>query len=387
MRSEKQRAANFVPSQILSGGDLTKYGKAQCELGFEFYNGLAEEITVVSRTGVQLIVPPLLGARTHAFVIRSTYGAEQRVIVNTHGLLNDEGPTTSLEAQRIEQALFRDDMRIGRAFYHKANVDYLITREDFDQNGGYLYLSNLDLTLSALNSNYAPKHPYSRAGMREIMLERDRALSRGEGLSYQIRIVDRHGRFGNRFVNLNGEVFHVKTTHDSDALDGVYLITSKPSKGNLSAGAPRSEYYTFEEAAKQLRLYNTYNEAATLGDPDSVFKRELDERAHQIKLEEHNFREEKLKRDREWGEQQRAWEREREAAKVEAARREEALTAREQAYELRKTELERRSLQLKSELEERSFNRKENLEILKHIPALISGIAAIYFAVKKLKGP
>ena len=48
--------------------------------------------------------------------------------------------------------------------------------------------------------------------------------------------------------------------------------------------------------------------------------------------------------------------------------------------------LRRDTLLLKDAFENRAMDRKEVIEIMKYIPILLTGIGAIYVAIKKLKG-
>lgn len=394
MHSEKARPSAFVPKVILSGGEAGRYGPSpQTALGFEFHNGTGEDVTIVTRTGVQIEIPPLRGARFHHFAIVSKYRLGFNVNVDTSGLLNDEGHKTSLEAEKIDGALFRDGIRPGQGLAPEAEIEYRISRQEFHEHGGSLYLPNLDLCLSVLNRHYVPRHPFSKAGLRQAMIENDPFLSRGEGLSYQIRIVDSRDQFGHRYVNVGGKVYLIRPTRHSDVADGVYVSRPVPAAGETPMLLPQSDYYSFEEADEALRLYKTFMEAKTHGDPQVEYKRELDERNHQLKREKQDWDQLAHERNVEWETQKRAWEREREEAKREQAQREEELKRRdaelsrmEHDYSLREAQIKRDTLLLKEVFDERNHRRKELIEVLKYVPALVTGVGAIFAAYKKLQG-
>lgn len=388
------RAANFIPEAIAASPIKTAQPTAQADIGFEFFNGLSQDVTVVNRAGVQIVVPPLSGSKLNAFVIRSRYNIGHNVIVNTHGLLNDQGRSSSPEAEVLQKNLFlNEDNRVVRGVRQVSCQDYAITLDQFKQNGGILYLQNLDLTLSALNSLYAPTHPYSLKGSRELLEGSDAVLQEQSGLSYRIRIVDRHGRFGSRYVNLAGEVFLIHPVMDSEIRDGVYFTTPMPSTGQSGLSLPRSEYYTFEEAIGLKMFYNSYNEAKTLGNPGDVYKRELEDRAHALKIAEHDHKTERLNFEQRNEREKREFEQDRERERQRQQAREDSLNAQETElrrmeadYKFREQQLKRDQLILKDIFDERSTSRKEYLEILKNIPTLLSGVVALYLAAKKLKG-
>lgn len=397
--SDNAQAANFVPDNILVGGAPTVSGVPQCELGYAFYNGLGCTVTIVTRTGVQLQIPPDHSARgIRGFVVRSTYRTDHGVIVNTHDLLNDEGLKTSKEAAALESVLFTDKVRIGRGIRPTAILDYVISKAEFDRNGGSVYLTNLDLTLSTLNVNYVPKHPYSLVGQRQALADGNMTLMEGRAFGYEIRIVDRDGRFGDRFVNIAGEVYQILASRDDELRDGVYLVSPTPANGESGFTQPRSVYYSFEEAEKSLFLYRNFTDAKTLGDPDSQRERELKDWGHRLKEDELRNKEERQRRELELDQSRREIEREREAARQRqldaeerirlhdtALREREANLAREEhAYKTRELELKRLNLELKEELDRRSATRKDTAEMVKYIPAIIAGIGAIFMAIKTI---
>lgn len=394
------KASYFVPNTLQPGGDRAGYGQPQLELGLHFFNGLTVPLTVVTRTGVRFKIQPLRSMRSNTLVIRYLASNGSTVFVDTRGLLNDEGKPTSKEAQALDSVLQREEHLPGRWGMKTGCVDFFINQLEFQQNGGSLYLPNLDLVLSTADIEFAPKHPFSKEGLLSALVENDPMVKHRIGLSMQIKIVDRQGRFGSRFINLNGEVFQIPVEANTQFPDGVYLYGTFPCVGEVSFQSGRSEFYAFEDADKALHLYRTYNEALTLGNPADVYKREIEERQHALKREQADFLEAKAVRDREWSEQQRTYEIARETAKAELQSRDEVLRLKEseiamqdQRYrireadlKLREQELRRDQMLLKEVFDERAHNRREIVEILKHFPALITGGWAIFTAIRKLKG-
>lgn len=394
------RPSVFVPKIILSSGEVGGYGPTpQFGLGYEFHNGTSEHITVVNRSGLRTVIPPLHNARFHYLSIICTYKLGFNVNVDTHDLLNDEGHATSLEAQKLEGAFFNDDIRPGHALGRRHHIEYRISRNEFHENAGALYVPNLDLVLSIHRNEHVCQHPYSKVGVRQALIDNDHVLSLNEGLSYQVKIVDRHGKFGDRFVNIDSNVFHIRTIRNSDVPDGVYVLSPVPSIGQMDMSLPLSAYYTFDEAEASLHLYKTFMDAKTLGNPNDMYKRELEQRAHELKKEQQLWNEQVHRRTIAADAEKRAWEIERDRIKREQALREDALqikaneTARierETAY--RRAQLEHDLQYLKEINEERNYIRKEQserrkeiLDVIKYIPALITGLGGIYLAYKKIK--
>lgn len=389
------RASNFVPETLFAGGHGAVPARGQAKFQFEFFNGLGCNVIVTTRTGVRFIIPEIRNSSFRGFVVRTTYGTSHGVKVDTHELLNDAGLTTTQEAALLDSQLTRDTQRMAARYVQPDGVlDYLISAREFEQMGGSVYLENLDLTVSVNEGPFVPSHPYSLKGMRQ-QLAAGILADEAKGLSYSIRIIDRLGRFGDRYVNIGGEVFQVRAERNNGELaDGVYAVSQLPATGMVHHGFEqgRAVHYKFEEADKALQLYSTYNDAKTLGNPQDVYKRELEEHAHRNKLEEMEFRERKARWERESDERKREFETEQHKAKLKLMEREELIRNREhnlslQEHEFRykENQLKRDQLILKDSYENRSMDRKEVQEILKHIPLLITGIGGIVLAIKKLK--
>ncbi len=389
------KLSHFVPSVIQAGGERTGYGPPQSEIGLSFFNGLPSPVSIVTRTGVRYYIRPNKTQRTSTLVIRYGVVSSASVIVDAHGLLNDEGKSTSKEAQALDAMLMRPDVGPGRYGLDRGTIDYHVKLLELQQYGGSVYLPNLDLVVSVEDPDHVPPHPFAMGAQLQGLGDVDPITRASNGLTFQIKIVDNNGRYGARYINISGEVYQVPTEPDSNYREGVYLMSSFPVAGQRSAlpGA-RVQYYSFEEAEQALRLYRTYADALTLGNPTDAYKRELEERGHKLKLDQQQWAEDKLRRDVEWETKKREWETEREEAKNRLSAQEERLKERqadldaaEHLYRVKEQELRRDTLVLKEYSDLRSHERRELLETLKHIPALISGCWAIYTAIKKLKTP
>lgn len=395
----KQRAANYVPDSIFAGGVVDMVGRGenrvQAGFGFEFINALNVPVVAMTRTGVKYVIPPMTGQNLKGFVVRTNYSAKGHVNVDTHDLLNDSGHATTDEAGFIAKAVRRDEtFARAAARPHSGMVDYVVPFKAFEDHGGTLYLPNLDVTLSILTPDQAPPHPYSLVGMRQYLGMEQREQQGKAGVVVQIRIIDSQGQFGSRFVNLGGEVFHIQAERgQSDMQDGVYAIGSYPAPAGASMPGNRTQYFKFDEAEKALSLYQTFNEAKTLGNPQDVYKRELEERNQALKQREHEHEEQKANWRREADERRAVQDREAHESKMRLMDREEKVSIREaeatrfeQENRMTEQRLKFQQLVLKDVYENRANDRKETIEILKHLPLLIGGVAAIFVAVKKLKG-
>jgi hypothetical protein len=291
----------------------------------------------------------------------------------------------------------REASGVAYNWVQAAHVDYFVTLADLEKAGGSIYIESLDLVLSLNGLADVPYHPHSLHGERQGLMPP--SVESEEHFHYRIEIHDQDGNFGDRFINVGGEVFNIRTNRSGKRRNGVYVIGSAPVMSANGHMPERCHYLQLEDADKKLHLYQSYKEALTLGNPADVYKRELDELAHQNRLEEaENKREEaRIKteqrmRDAEFETLRRDFQREREIAAQEQARtdtrqRERQAQLDEFAHSLKLQEQESkiRAMREKELYESRSQSRKDWSEVLKMFPVALSAGLAAFIAWDKFK--
>lgn len=370
------------------------------ELGFQFINHLHRPVTVLTRTGMRVIIPYKAPPRTAKsavkkgnllddeprFIVRAKVVAHHDVILDTTELSNDCGPSTSVEAQAYRDSIRISEDKIARSQLQEAWVEYIIPASDFDANGGVLFLQNIDLQISVLDQASTAPHPFSIIGQRNRDAYAFKEDLTPRGVFYGVYIRDRDRQFGERFININGLVYGVPVLDDDSAeRDGVYCITCGRTTSSFVPTRVFAEYYTFEEADEKLGLYQTYREAQTLGNPQERFKREYEERLQQLKNEELEMREERAANER-------LIEQLKDRQRKDMMEYEHQLLRIQQLNKLITAELERRDqiyrremMILKEITEGRSHERREASEILKFIPTILTTVATYVAAYKKIK--
>ncbi len=398
-RPQRNYRTQVVP--VTGGHD--GYVPGSAELGFQFINYLHRPVTVLLRSGIRMIIPyksvgravhtrqgkkaPVpLGENTPRFIIRVKVSTSGDVNLDTTELSNDFGRATSPEAQAYLDSIQTTESQIIRRSESTSWVEYHIPAEDFDSNGGVLFLQNLDLQVSVLDQASTAPHPYSIQGLRNRDAYEFKEDMAPKGVFYGVYIRDRDRQFGNRFININGTVHGVKVLEENDGeMDGVYCITSGRTTSNFTPARVFVEYYTFDEADEKLGLYQTYAEAAAFGNPEQKSKREFEERMQTLKMQEITFKEERAAAER-------ALEAQRDQYKRAQLAFDHELKRLDQANRLYAAELDRRDqmhrhqmMVLKEITELNGHARRESTEILKLIPTLITTTVTWVAAYKKLK--
>lgn len=389
--------SSFFPNRVINHhvGDVVTpiqtISSQQNSLGLSlnFFNGLGRPIVVINRLGVRYVIPsdPIMPFRN--LVIRHSDRLHTSVNSNTDELWSVDGTIMKGAGQQIIANTF-GPYNPGHS-YRTRSVDFVVKPEEFLRIGSSLYLRELDLVVTTDIDNHDIHHPYSAKGQEIVSSAKSDPEVPKTGLYYNISIVDHNGVFGHRFVNFNGNVFRIDPTLNEDLDDGVYLTRSNIANGETTERAFYTERFEFGEADQALKLFRTFAEASALGSPEEEKTRQLQERKQLLAARELELRELRAERDAERDAHTRTLEREREEAKRQQALLEDELSRRkfemariESASTVIEHQFKRDAMLLKERLDITNTNRKQSLETLKFIPAIMLGLYAVYKAYKKL---
>lgn len=354
-----------------AGGALDGPRRSPVEYKVSYINKSYCDVTVAMRSGFSFTIPASDDRFGEKFIIRMELALSPWVRIDVEKLLGQirEDSNSELAAMKQSIELQSSKSRHGGTLI---TVDYPVTIEELKKYGGALYYSEIDQVVALGNSDNVPLHPYSEKG--RSMYSEDVHGSRSVGFVYNLEIIDNSGRLGIRYVNINGNIYPLQPKADYGRRDGIYVRTAGhlDEYGNPSSSMRR---VSFETAANDLGIFNSYEDAETLGDPDRSHTRELaaEQRETQrlkVELSRHQHEREldKLQRDEE--RQRNEDERARQAADF-ARMREETSYA-----------LDLRRIETKDRFEERSYVRKDSTEVIKALPGVIVGLGAIAMAVK-----
>lgn len=378
------RPIPFEVSNVQEGSGQQDTGRSAgyANVEYTYHNGFSKTVTVVDRSGMRIEIPPSIDPRVSDFVIRVRITVGREVNLNIDHLLNSSSPASKAMARVIQQGGV--SYRHGQISYE---LDFFVALSDVEDNGGGIYLEDLDRVVSTLNGPHIPLHPHSEVAVRNRLVEDDDAINRVASFGFSLRIIDSLGTFGDRYVNIHGQVYKVPSVRESTLPDGVYLTSSGPVEGEVKYAKPVSKRYSFEEADEGLRLYRTVEAARTYGDEIAQRERELKEWGVSLKEKEQRLRDEKIEREYEFEKLKQQLERER--AEEESLRKQEESRAQQRMARLKEeiAELEHKRnvemLQRKDTYETRSLERKESQEVVKFLPAIVTGALALVVAFSK----
>ena len=360
----------------------------------DYINGLPTPVRVCTRNGVVFTLAAEPRATARAFAVREQVTWPRDTELDTTVLAQTFGHS----AEAWKKAISKQD---NSAFHLCAAVPVVteISWNDFNENGKTLYVEELDVVLS-IDPRAVLVHPYSELGAANRVMD---TVSEGEipgTASLVLRIVDHSSKLAPKFANICGDIYRVPAV-SADVPEGLYVIRNSMAAGGMQSQSATVEHIPFDKIAEKFPLYDSMEQAQVLGDQakllDHTRAREVEElklENGRLKLEEQNhkremaqFERESKEAQRDWEERKRAWEEatEREKREFEARKRtdEDELRRRREALDKLQTEMEHKSIVRKDVYEERSYERKDNLEYLKFLPLAIAGIMGLVLAFKK----
>lgn len=303
--------------------------------------------------------------RIYDFVVRVQTKHSPYVKIDADGLLNGiHSEDQSAELYAIATAIGQSE-RTYVGSCTKFSVDYHISKEQYLENiTRGIYVPEIDLLIVSPDTMDIV-HPLSAEGTAIRANESGDLL----GFFYRVEIIDPYDQFGHRFINIAGKVNRVMPVNDLKRTPGVYVhrvMRSDPAKpADISP-----EYFTFEEAARKIKLFQSEAEALSMGDLGEAQKRDYESAMHELKMAA-LAAEKALKEDAAKHKQAQA---EYDARKREVEELKELITTlREERLSKLKEEQSKRAAEREDYYESRSYSRKDDSEWLKWVPAVVLG--------------
>ena len=390
---DKNHPAHYDTRDIRSTPKNYQHERVPFAVRTTYHNGLSIPVTVVHRNGIAVTYPPATDTSVRTFTVKIRYGFTKAVKIDAHHLLNEIEESDHHEVQAWKNA-YETREHHPYSQEHEMCVAYSYTRQELEQWGGSLYMPDVDLVISIRDASRTPRHPYSRNGISRSLAEGNDEVNNLTLFSKTIKIIDNNGSHGDRFVNVNGFVFRITATTSDDMRDGIYHITSASVTGDHPPGPPQVTWYNYADGDKALCLYRTYDEALHCGDVLAARDYAAKEQAIRAKELEANIKTARLDKEAAIDKRKNEFELSKLDLDIQAHKKAIEVKEKEDVLERSKLEVEteRKTLEhtrametlvRKDEFDRRSSRRKEILEYLKVIPAVLAGIGLLAAAFKK----
>lgn len=324
----------------------------------EISNYTSKIIYVSTRDGLIHEIQPqhLKGnAPGPCIVVRTTYkGLAQYVRLDAKCKLNEPN------SEYLENLRNSSDTYVGPGF-NTLSANRILRQETLNENSGITYIPELDIQISNNPLNQTPPHPFSGEGKIFHDIIDNAYFESTNHVAIAMDLIDNSGILRTMYISVLGNIYMLTPVRDISRTDGLYItkngLTSVQGKRNPVdvERIPISEI-----KARFKHVYSTPGEAIALGSAEQQEELELQRREHEIKREEQELKIRKAELEKE------------------TLALKEKLENQQQrsAYDKLKYESER--MRWDERKHRAAQNRKETLEIMKIIPAVITVGLTIY---------
>jgi hypothetical protein len=337
------------------------------------------DLTVGYRNGLVFRIPKQYDPDHQALILRTEIFLPSLIEINAHHLLSVVDEHCSSEMRLVKAALSpnRDDNGPYRDTHFGGTtliIDHEISIQEVRQYGGSVYFHDVDLLISTLPQAQAPLHPYSEQGMLRTACVDVHRSNLGR-FGFSIEIVDNQGRIGDRYMNIGGHVTHIPAGVNPRKLDGIYIGWNQGVTGRLDVPETIFKCYDPEVADQEFKLFRSYSEAERFGNGDEARREELAKLEHSTALLRAELQAEKAKADRKALEMEQAMSTLKHENEMLTRSRDEVLSRRNHDMEIERQKV-------KDHYESRSYQRKDDSEVVKVLPAIVVGVGAVIMAIK-----
>lgn len=376
----------IVSSDIVTG--VTNHlprgrSSTNCTVSMSYYNHLGYSVSVLDINNISTSIPTMTSPTGEpVFIVEYRIGFTSDVNLNWDTVLNENTTNPTINAIK---AIVKDNAVKLSTIGNEYIIEYVIRHSTLSKNNFAIYYSDLNIVLAKTDKVYNLVHPLSAVGQNLVVTLGENVT----GFQYRVIINDPYNEYGERYVNINGAVFKVRRTVDHLIKPGVYVHGNDQcgDNGQFVTGIG-NDYYTFAEADQSIPLYGTVHLAASLGDMNYKQTQEIKEQESEVKsrLAELGLKkiemETKLK-NMEYKHKTDQMKLEAENLRLKDELEREKQLREEQANRA-KHEYESQAREDKAYYERRSYERKDTNELLKWIPAVLTGVLTIATMIMKL---
>ena len=357
----------------------------EMEQSYEFINGMNHIIYLGFRDGTIVCLHPTTGAGyTGELTVRKSIqiGGDNKIIANS-GSYEDNA------ASQLSDA-YSSMKRITETGNHFASIDYVVNQAYLEKQGGTCYYHELDIVASINSQEDVMHHPESANHVYDDMVTKE-PMNRHASATVDILIIDNTGETENKYVNLAGMVHVIKPVVDISIENGVYITRSKMVQGvNFNEMAPTIVKTSLEDHKhNDLRIeppiFDSFKDAEDFGNLTKLRKKT------KKKLEKEYKKKERAMKNNELALKNKKIKLEKECSELKAKHDREMANYKRERLEMEKRveELEyehkMKSIRAKDDYEAKHYRRKDNSEIIKYVPAIVTGAVGIAALIGKFR--
>ena len=369
-----------------------------------YINGTGYILFLSWRDGVTHTLPPAnVDPKWHGkLVVRKTVEYSKNATAMIPGY-NSSDPELTVIHNQYRSSLSQNLRGLNSGF-----IDYMLEWEEIERHNGAVYLTDLDIVVSVNAPTGKSPHPFN-SHSETIRRVKERHGDDIAKTSIEITIVDNTGNMGDRFLNIDGVIQRIAPIRDECLTSGVYVRRTRLINEDGQDVIPKTvssslfeHDYDVNKKATSPILYRSFEEAKYEGDRSGRLKRELDDleierKRERLALEElETLRKmdklaldnEKLRYETLIEESKAKFQQELLQSQMAAAENDKRL--KQELIEIQRDvatydrEIKRKALNDKDHYESRSYRRKDDQEILKSAPLILTGLIGVAALIGKL---
>lgn len=265
-----------IPMVVTPGNQHNVQEECDYQIFTKYLNYSGRPISMGFRNGLVVKVPPRTHRMRSQFVIRYEHHFTERIKHDVRDFIVGHRGETNEDFKRFKEQFLKcyqeqeNGLRVG--------MDYYVTLDQLQENGGCVYWSELDIILSS-SKDVLPLHPFCY----ESLVTQPGVGSTKHGSGVRIYIVDNLGRIGDRYARVLDEIILVKSGVNSLKQDGLYIENTNIVDSSLSVGFNKIKYFSESEVDGLAWLHRTYSLAHQTLDPDGARDVEMRQRDFEFK--------------------------------------------------------------------------------------------------------
>jgi len=241
----------------------------------DMYNSMSFDVYVVNRQNMKFKIPRTALAAKGKLVFLKGYGLSAQArhdlkhIATTDDISNSKELSHLLEKwSKIQTPSATTHMSSLEQFMYAIDEETLRARKCF-------YVRDLDMVVCL--EGYIDSHPYSHQAQlknRHNAVKGDLVDVAGGArrfFTWSVFIIDNAGKIGQRWINIHGSVYQIKSSLDPNSTDGFYVVRNKPVTDAHEHSVPISDFKQTEEEL-DFPIYKTYQEALAANNSETLVK-------------------------------------------------------------------------------------------------------------------
>lgn len=358
----------------------------------ECYNFTGQDVKTTDQSGLCLVHKPIFSDSGHPelngrFVIAKKIEIHEETQAYQSRGHNRDSIFSNMRGEVSDDIV--ETLKRGRHLKRReSSFYYTVKFKDIEDNGGGLYIHEVDLVISDPSIRDSFIHPSSRE-----YLDKQIEQLYDASHTYSIEINDPYGEGAPYYVNLNGEVYTIHPTQDITTGDYARIIFKPPNEPAKTI----SQCTLDEKQLAEIGIFKKYGDAdqyaekhqlkiaelqreieinKAMHENQSILKKSsTDDKASEYKIKELELKMENIRRQNDSDAVKATLESEkylREKEKLEL----------DIAKEREKHQRDLEEMRMKHYYESQSFQRKDSSEIVKFIPAIFGAGLAVFALLK-----